>query len=975
VDTSLELIGREPELAALHSELDAANNSQGRVVLLEGEAGIGKTSIARAFAGRAAAQGTLVLWGRCLEQEGAPAYWPWLQVLRQLAQSKDDHALRAALGRDAGCLAEICPELTDRLPDLASPPPLSDAAHARFRIFDTAAALWKRVAAIQPLLLIFEDVHWADAASLRMLEFVAGEVSGARLLMLATLRNDALLAQHPLTATLNELRRRAVVQRLALSGLHIEHTARLIELETGNAPTAAATAFVHAKTDGHPLFVVEVARHLARESPDAGAWHVPEGIRAVITSRVSRLSRAAEHLLQRASIVGTHFSFSLLRRLQPEQSAERLLSALDEALAERVVRRADEPGWYRFGHVLTRDTLYDALPLLERARWHERIGLALEEEHRHRLEPVLRLLAHHFNAALPAGSPAKAVDYAMLAAREATARLAYEEAAHCLSLALDATSQSTSVDVGVRCRLTISRAVARMKSGHALAALEDLTEAAHEARHLGAADDLAQAAIEFEEVAWRLGLPGERAQRLLESALAQIGDGDDTIRVKLQSALVRALAFAGQAEHARVLQAQTAELARRLGEPTALHAALRSRFFLPWQPQELEVLLATAHETVAIAQRSGNAERILDATAFRLHLLLATGDAAGFDTDLQRFGELAEALQQPFHRYHAASMRAAQAVAKGHLADAEALARGAVRLGARLPGLDASGTYGMQMFTIVRERGELAQLAPQIAQFVQRTPGSATWRPALALVLAELGEIDAATAKLDELAADRFGMLPRDSLWLVSMAYLAEACVRVRHRSHAQALYDLMSPWSARNVVAGSVGMCYGPADRFLGMLCTLLEQWDAAERHFETAIEMTELQGARLWLAHSLTQFAAMLFERGTSDDRHRADKLLESAQRIATDLSLRALQKRFSDLSQAHPARPRAPVYPGRLSQREAQVLRLIAAGKSNQEIAASISRSPNTVANHVRNILTKLGSANRAEAATFAARNGLV
>jgi DNA-binding NarL/FixJ family response regulator len=588
---------------------------------------------------------------------------------------------------------------------------------------------------------------------------------------------------------------------------------------------------------------------------------------------------------------------------------------------------------------------------------------------------VLWLLAHHFNAALPAGSAAKAADYAMLAAQEANARTAYEEAARCLSLALDATAQSTLVDARLRCRLTIARAVARMKSGHALAALEDLTEAAHEARHLDAADDLARAAIEFEEVAWRLGLPGERAQRLLESALAQIGDGDDTMRAKLQSALVRALVFCGQAEQARVLQAQTAELARRLAEPAALHAALRSRFFLPWRPQELDDLLATAHETVAIAQRCGDAERILDAAAFRLHLLLATGDAAGFDADLQRFGELADELQQPFHRYHAASMRAAQAAAKGRLADAEALARGAVRLGARLPGLDASGAYGMQMFTIVRERGELAQLAPQVTQFMQRTPGSATWRPALALVLAELGEIDAATAKLHELAADHFGTLPHDSLWLVSIAYLAEACVHVCDRPHAQELYELMSPWSARNVVAGSVGMCYGPADRFLGMLCALLERWDTAQRHFEIAIAMSERQGARLWLVHSQAQFATMLLERGTSDDRQRAHSLLESAQRGAADLSLRALQKRLRDLSQEHPARPRPPVYPGGLSEREAQVLRLIAAGRSNQEIAASLSRSPNTVANHVRNILNKLGSANRAEAATFAARNGLV
>jgi DNA-binding CsgD family transcriptional regulator len=687
------------------------------------------------------------------------------------------------------------------------------------------------------------------------------------------------------------------------------------------------------------------------------------------------MSIHAQRVLAVASVIGTQFSFVLLRRLVEDIAEEDVLAAFDEALAARIIEELNTRGCYEFDHVLTRDTLYERIPSLERALLHQRIGAELEQEHQHNPAPYLALLAYHFHAALHSGSVAKALAYAMQAAEQARARLAYEDAERCIGMALSALDQTSPVDLGLRCRLVIARGDAQMKAGRAVEALETLTEAASRARHLGAAEDLAEAAIDFEEITWRLGLPGARAVRLLEQSIAQLTADDDAARARLQSCLVRALAFSGSTERARQLHDETVSLARRAGDPTALEAALRSVFWLQSDPADLEELLGVSEETVQLARQLGSKERELDAAAFRLNLLIAVGDYAGFTRDLEDFVQIAGALRQPFHEYHGTAMRAAEALFVGRFAEAEQLARRAATLGARLPGLDASGAFGMQMFALAQERGQLPQLAPLVRQFAQLTPKSVTWRPALVLALAELDQVDQAIAELEQLATQQFQGVERDSLWPACLAYMAEACALAKDLKHAGELYALLLPWQGRNLVAASMVMCYGPADRLLGMLCTILERWDSAARHFDAAIAMNERQGSRPWLAHTQYEYAVMLAERKQPGYRERAGALLASALEIAEALDMAKIRDAASRLKLELDERPRTPSFPGGLSRREAEVLRMVASGKSNQEIAAAIFRSPNTVAKHVSSILGKLGAANRTEAATFAARHGLL
>ena len=230
--------------------------------------------------------------------------------------------------------------------------------------------------------------------------------------------------------------------------------------------------------------------------------------------------------------------------------------------------------------------------------------------------------------------------------------------------------------------------------------------------------------------------------------------------------------------------------------------------------------------------------------------------------------------------------------------------------------LSFRGSHGLQMFTITRERGELGHLAPLVKDFVRATPSANMWRPALALILAELGELDAAKTELSALAADDFRAIPRDSLWLMSLAYLSEVCGMVRNPEHARGLYALLGPWQGRNVIAGSVVVCYGPVDRFLGTLCHVLECWDDAERHFQAAVEMNSRQESTPWLAHTQYCYAAMLLERNRDGDMQRAHTLMASAAEVAEDLDMQSLQHRLGELERLIRVRRPATLHPAGLS-----------------------------------------------------------
>ena len=429
--------GRAADLALLDAALGEAAAGRGRVVLLTGEPGIGKTRLAEELAARATSSGALVAWGGSHEGDGAPAFWPWMQVLRAALAQSDQEAVAGGEWRRS--LAPLVPEVITGL-GASDPLPQLDAESARFRLYQAVTSALTTISEDRPLVVILDDLHWADDASLGLCEFVAARLHGTRLLMLGTYRPADLAFDHPLVATLGALARQPELERITLGGLTVEEVGRFVAGGWAVTPSEDLVAGLHARTEGNPFFLIELVRLLASEGtlgrPDAvAAAQVPVGVRDVIRRRLARLPEATNASLRMAAVVGRTFDLDLLSAAT-EYDEDRTLEAVDAALlAGVVVEDRAVVGRYRFAHPLVRQTLYDELSAMRRVRLHVRVGAVLEKLPRD--ETRLSALAEHFYRAAPAVGPEKGVTYALDAASAAQARLAYEAVERHLGRALE----------------------------------------------------------------------------------------------------------------------------------------------------------------------------------------------------------------------------------------------------------------------------------------------------------------------------------------------------------------------------------------------------------------------------------------------------------------------------------------------------------------------------------------------------------
>jgi predicted ATPase len=468
---------RERELAAATAALDHALAGRGQLLLLTGEPGIGKTRLAAELAELARGRGATALWSRCQEGEEERAYWPWEQLLRAGLPGWDLDLVERALGVGAAEVAELVPELRWRLTELPRPAP--DPERARARLFDAVSALLASSAAATPLLLVLDDLDFADGPSLRLLRFLAPQLPALRVLLLGTYREPAPSARHPLGDTLAELARFHPPDRtLLLRGLDRSCVERLVERRLGAAPSPALVRACHERSDGNPLFLLELLHWLGNGAPTPDDWElvVPEGILHVMRRRLAALSEPCRSALGCASVLGREFAAELVARVA-ELAEPELLARLEEAEAARAVEPLrGSPGHFRFAHPLIGETLYTELGSATRARLHARVGEALEERYRPRplaksdLELPIRgahlaELARHFYAALPLVDPGKALDYCERAAEHALSLLGFAEAERLYERALRVLDTSAPVDAVRRERLSALRDAARARAG------------------------------------------------------------------------------------------------------------------------------------------------------------------------------------------------------------------------------------------------------------------------------------------------------------------------------------------------------------------------------------------------------------------------------------------------------------------------------------------------------------------------------
>jgi len=976
-------VGREAELAALAADLDAALAGRGGVVLVGGEPGIGKTRLAEELAAQASARGALVLWGRCWEGEGAPAFWPWIQIVRAYVDGSEPAALRQDMGAGAADIAQLVPALRERLPGLPMPPPTEPEA-ARFRLFDSLAGFLRAAAARRPLLLVLDDLHWADAPSLALLRFVGRELEGAGLLVVGCYRHTEVDQGHQLLGTLADLTRGQRHGRLLLGGLDQREVASFVAAVAGVELAPALAAAVHQQTDGNPFFVTEVVRLLASQgslhqgSGSVLASGLPEGVKAVVAQRLGRLSDDCRRILEVAAVLGRDFQ---LRAMHPVSGlgSDRLLELLEEAEAARVIAAVPVGlGSWRFAHALVREVLYESLPAARRLRLHGRVGEALQSVFAADPGPHLAELAHHFVAAAPSGEEmvARAVRVATLAGRRALELLAWEEAAGLFERALAALDLAERPDLQPRCQLLLALGEARMAASEVPAARTAYQQAGELARRLGAPELLARAAL-GPGLEFTAGIVDPVEVGLLEEALVALGEADSRLRARVLARLARALLFTPQVGRRLALSEQAVQLARRLGDPATLAAVLLDRHLTIWGVERFEAAgerLAAASEVVDLAEQIGDRAMALRGLGLRRTDLLELGDLAGFDADLAAAKRTAEELRQLHYHWQLPLARATRALLAGRFAEAEEQAAEGLAIGRRA-GDQAVELFHLGVVSALRfMQGRLGELVELFRDLAARYPVPPVLRTGLAAALAQAGRADQAQAEVERLAARDLAALPRDPMWSWSLATLAYACHHLGDTKHAARVRELLEPYADRMLATASVGaLCLGPAAYFLGLLDLTLGQPEQAVRRFQHAATLAERLQARPIIARCREGQARALLALDRPGDRQQAQALLEEAAATAQEFGIHGLGERAGVLL-GELAAPAAPAWPAGLTGREVEVLRLIAAGRSNRAIAEALYISPNTVLRHVSNIFAKTGVANRAEAAAYATRQGL-
>ena len=893
-------VGRTEEITALRARLNEAASGCGRLVMVVGEPGGGKTRLTEQAATYARLLGSRVLIGRCYEGEGAPAFWPWIQIIRNYVEECEKVSLASVMGPGAPDIAQVVPEVRERLPNLPAAPSL-EPEQARFRLFDSITTFLKSAAKAQALVLILDDLHWADRPSLLLLEFLARELKDTRLLVIGTYRDVELSRQHPLAQTLGELARQGLSERIMLRGLTKDDVARFIEMTARvEAPEGLVTA-VHLETEGNPFFINEVVRLLVADgrlgrAETTTSWkiRIPEGVGEVIGRRLDHLSEPCNRVLTMASVMGRDFTFDALEPLT-EFLGDRLLELLDEAVAARVITEVPQTaGSYTFSHNLIRETLYDELSAARRVRLHRRIGEVLEKLYQSRVEPHLAELAYHFFQAAPGGDLKKAIDYAVRAAQFATRVLAYEEAAAHYDRALQALELAAKPDERRRCEMLLALGEAQTRASNTANARETFERAASLARKLALPDQFARAALGIgSELAMgvRFGKVDALQVQLLEEALQLLGEGQSALRARVLAHL--ALVFYYSEQKRAELSRESVETARRVGDKPALLAALFSRCICLEGFEEAKQRLAVATEIVQLAEQVGEREMALRGHFRRLREFLELGDLRAVDAELETYGRLATELRQPRYLWLEPFGRSTRAFLEGRFEECERLARHALEIGQRAQDETAVVFFSTQMVTLRRVQGRFDELEPAIRGFVEKYPSIMGWRASLACIYSEMGRAEEAQKVLEELSSKNFKAFSRDGAWVVSMAVLAQVCASLRDERRAAKLYELLLPFAGRTITVGSAAVFYGPVSRHLGLLAATLSRWEEAARHFEESLEMNEKMGARPFAAFSQHEYAGMLLARGQSSDRERAISLLNQALATARELGMQKLVK----------------------------------------------------------------------------------
>ncbi|MGI8633758.1 MAG: ATP-binding protein [Solirubrobacterales bacterium] len=909
------VVGRALERDRLLTTLKAACSRDGhRVALLSGDAGSGKTTLAGDIAQRAHDGGATVLYGRCDEGLGVP-YQPFVEALGGFVANAPDSALLAFDERYLSELSRLLPSISARIAGLPEPPE-TDADAERYLLFGAITSVLAGLAEMAPVVLVIDDLHWADKPTVLLLRHLVATLDQAEVLVVGTYRDSDLAAGHPLIEGLAGLRRESHVERIAIAGLDDNGVLELLESLAGHELGGDGIELAHAlrrETGGNPFFTAEVLRHLVETDAirqEDGRWvgavelsqiGLPESVREVVGQRVRRLGGDVQQVLALASVIGRDFDLGLLARIA-ERDEDAVLDALEEAAATQIVAEVDgRSERFTFTHALFQHTLYEELSASRRARIHRRIGELLEAECGDDPGDRIGELAHHWIAATTPAEAGKAAGYARRAGERALGALAPDEAIRWFRQAAELLDAERPGDPLPRLDVLIGLGDAQRQAGDP-GHRETLLAAAAEATRLGDPDRLVAAALaNHRGMVSSIGAVDAERIAMLELALAAVDDGDSQARARLLAARAAELPFRRDLPRVRALAADAESMARRLGDDATLLGVLNLTFLPLWVPDGLARTVAASQEALTLAGRVGDPVARFWAAQRRVSAMASSADRGGIDAALELAVSLAQEIGQPFLTEWVRQVRCPHVLLTGDADEAERLATEALQIGSDSGQPDALALFGANLAGIRWHQGRLDEILPLIAQAAADNPGLPAFQAAHAMMLCECGRADEARPLLEAARDADFHHAAYDYVWLTTTTVWADTVAWLGDISASGILYERLSPFEAQGVTSGST--FNGTVGMYLARLATVLGRHDDAAGLFERADAALRALRAPFWQARNQVEWARLLRTRGTDTDLRRARELLAEATTTAATYGCGAVERRANELTRALP------------------------------------------------------------------------
>ncbi len=929
-------VGRGAELAEIERSLADLVIGRGRILVLSGPAGIGKSRLAEAASARAHQLDVPVHTGYAVDDPGAPALWPWRRAMRRWA---DAPALPTA---DVG---------------------ESDAA-ARFRLFMAISDLLREHATAAGLLVVLEDMHWADRMSVLLLRHMAAEVADVPIMFVVTCREGV---AGPLQEELPHLVRGDTVRPIILAGLSAAEVLAWQPQLSGTSDPSVADA-LHRSTGGNPLLIRLVAEDLLRRgtvadpSTLAQLMHTRPQLRRLVAARAAVLEPMVREAVDAAAVLGERVLPGVLAALvgETEHEVHALLSA---AQAAGVLRGEDVARGLQFEHALVRDAVYAELDPERRRSLHRRAAAALEQ-----ISPeAAGSIAHHWQRAGGPNASDRCRAWAERADDAARAVLAFDDAARFARLAVTSAQEVGAEDAELA-RLYIRLAEALCLGNYLADSIRACVAAADLAEAADRPDLLAQAGL----VVHGMGDPytNRTIPALCERALAVVPADDHVTRARLQAQVAVGVAESEGGTRAADLAAAALAEAERSGDAQAILEAVAARHLAISIPHSVEERLSLGRRAVELGAAAQQPIAALWGHLWRVDAALQLGNAVEVDRGLAAIDRIARERGSALARWHHHRFGAVRCELVGDFAAARAADDAALDLALRVGDFSMMGMHYAFRVQFAWLRGTAEEVPPDFRELMTYAPTMPLVRVSVPLVHAIAGDLDTARAEFEE-----FRHLPRSYpvgvRWAGTVGQIGMVAILLDDAQVCATIYDLFAPIAHYFGGDGSGGIfSHGANARFCGDLARVAGDHESAIRQYHDGIAMNARFGARPYTALSRLGLAQSLAALGLSHDRQTRQPTAELVEQAGAEFrrldmpghlaSANALAARLRTSSGATP-----------LSPREAEVAGLVADGLPNKAIAARLFLSERTVETHVRSILGKLGFTTRTEVAGWVLR----